>query len=62
MAETVKFSVGDLISYRPVHEGVEPHRAHVERIEDRGLIVLDEQPGMPLTHLVTWDRVIGRVP
>ena len=59
--EVVKFSVGDLISYRPAHEGVEPHRAHVERVEDRGLIVLDEQPGMPLTHLVTWDRVIGRV-
>jgi hypothetical protein len=53
---------GDWITYRSVHAGQPPHRAQVERVADGGdgVIVLDEQPGMPLTHKVTWNRVIGK--
>ena len=57
--------VGDLISYRAVWADVAPHQARVDHVTDRGPVVLDEPPprgsGMPLTHLVTWDRVIGRI-
>lgn len=55
---------GDLISYRAAWEDVAPHVACVQEVRPDGVIVLDESPprgsGMPLTHLVTWDRVIGR--
>ena len=55
---------GDLISYRAVWKDVAPHVARVHEVKADGVIVLDEKPpqgsGMPLTHLVTWDRVIGR--
>jgi hypothetical protein len=52
---------GDLISYRAVHADAGPHRAVVQEVQADGVVVLDEPPGMPLTHLVYWDRVIGLV-
>jgi hypothetical protein len=51
---------GDEVTYEAVHAGVAPHRARVERIEDDGLVVVDVPPGLPLSHLVGWDRVVGK--
>ena len=50
---------GDEITYRSVHAGEHPHRARVERVKEDGVVVVDTA-GMPLPHLVTWDRVIGK--
>jgi hypothetical protein len=52
---------GEQVTYRAVREGVPPHRARVERVEGRGLVVVDVPPGMPLERLVTWDRLVSRV-
>jgi hypothetical protein len=55
--------VGDWITYRSIYPELPDYRAQVVRLEarNRGLVVVDEQPGMPLEHLVTWDRVVGKV-
>lgn len=51
---------GAWVTYRAVHDGVPDHRAQVQRVEEHGVLVVDEQPGMPLEHLVPWDRLTRR--
>jgi hypothetical protein len=56
------FGVGDWIIYRAMYPEQPYFRAQVQRFDarNRGVVVVDEQPGMPLEHMVAWDRIVGK--